>query len=191
MSKKAILLILDGVGMDKNKKGNAVVHAKTPILDSLVKHYPHTNLQASGEFVGLPKGQMGNSEVGHLNIGTGRIIYTGLSVINKSIEDKAFFENKSFVECAKHTKKFNSKLHLIGLVSNGGVHSSLEHLIELIKFCGKNKLNSVLHIITDGRDVGQKSFLDFYATLNPILLENNVKIGSIAGRFYAMDRDKN
>jgi 2,3-bisphosphoglycerate-independent phosphoglycerate mutase len=191
MNNKVALLILDGIGINEKQHGNAVKQAKKPNLDKLINEYPHTQLHASGKFVGLPDGQMGNSEVGHLNIGAGRVVYTGLEIINNAINKSLFLENEQFFKAIKHARENNSKVHLIGLVSTGGVHSSLLHLKELIKMMGIYKVNAVLHIISDGRDVAPKSFLEYYNDLKPLLHANNVKIGSIAGRYYTMDRDKN
>jgi 2,3-bisphosphoglycerate-independent phosphoglycerate mutase len=189
MNKKVVLLILDGLGINKNTEGNAVALANTPNLDKLMNVYPNTQLEASGKGVGLPDGQMGNSEVGHLNIGAGRVVYTGLSIINNAIETGKFNSNKSFNQAIDHVNKNNSKLHLISLVSDGGVHASWEHLVALIKMC-KN-INAVMHVVTDGRDVAPKSATEYLSKLIPILKENNVKLGSIGGRYFTMDRDKN
>jgi len=182
---------MDGVGISPKDKGNAVKQAKTPNLDKLYNDYPHICLEASGKAVGLPTNQMGNSEVGHLNIGAGRVVYTGLSIIDKAIEDGSFYTNDAFKNAIAHCKKYNSKFHILGLVSHGGVHSCWEHIIELIKLAHINNVNSVLHIITDGRDVAPQSFLNDWKTLKPILEENNCKWGSVVGRYWAMDRDKN
>ncbi|GMO13759.1 MAG: 2,3-bisphosphoglycerate-independent phosphoglycerate mutase [Mycoplasmoidaceae bacterium] len=190
-TKKAVLLIMDGVGINKKTKGNAVKQANTPNLDNLLKIYPNTTLQASGEQVGLPVGQMGNSEVGHLNIGAGRIVYTGLSLINKELDTKEFFNNEAFNNAIKHTKDNESKVHIIGLISNGGVHSSLEHIKGLIELMGNKKANCVIHVVGDGRDVAPQSLKGFLLELLPLMGKNNIKLGSISGRYYMMDRDKN
>jgi len=189
--KKTILLVLDGCGISDKEKGNAVKLAKTPTLDKLFKTYPHILLEASGKAVGLPQNQMGNSEVGHLNIGAGRIVYTGLSIIDKAIEDGSFYSNEAFLNAINHCKQNNSKFHILGLLSHGGVHSCWEHIIELIKLAHKNSIQPILHIITDGRDVAPQSFLNDWKMLNPILDENNCKLATIVGRYWAMDRDKN
>jgi 2,3-bisphosphoglycerate-independent phosphoglycerate mutase len=182
---------MDGVGINEDGVGDAVKAAKTPNLDFLFDQFAHSSLEASGKSVGLPEGQMGNSEVGHLNIGAGRVVYTGLSIINNAIETNKFTSNPSFNEAIKHCQKNKSKLHIMGLVSKGGVHSSFEHLLALINtFKGKN-VDVILHIFADGRDVAPKSLLNDLNELKPVLEKNNVKIGSISGRYYSMDRDKN
>ena len=144
--KPLLLCILDGVGINKKIKGNAYKLANTPNLDMLFKKYPNSKLEASGEKVGLPKGQMGNSEVGHSNIGAGRIVYQGIQLINEEIKNKHFYKNENILEMFDYVKKNNSKLHLMGLVSDGGVHSSMKHIQALIDMCYKNKINFYLHI---------------------------------------------
>jgi 2,3-bisphosphoglycerate-independent phosphoglycerate mutase len=192
MKKKVCLIIMDGVGLNPSENGNAVKKAKTPNLDYLYKNFPHSSLKASEKYVGLPEKQVGNSEVGHLNIGAGRIVYTGLSIINNAIEKNEFEKNESFLNALNHCKKHNSKLHIIGLISSGGVHSSLEHLLNLIKMLEKqNDVNVILHAFSDGRDVDKKSFLSDLNNLNPLLEKARIKLGSIGGRYYAMDRDNN
>lgn len=188
--KKVLLMILDGYGISKNKKGNAVLNSKTPNLNNLQKKYPSVLIKASGEAVGLPKGQIGNSEVGHLNIGAGRIIYTGLSLINKSISDGSFAKNKAILQAINHAKKNNSKFHVLGLFSHGGVHSLLNHILEALKLASKNKVKTVLHIFGDGRDVPPQSILKDLKKELKLLKELNVTIGTISGRYYAMDRDQ-
>ena len=188
--RKAILVILDGMGYSTSKHGNAVCMAKTPNLDLLYKKYPHNLIEASGTAVGLPKGQMGNSEVGHLNIGAGRIVYTGLSLINNAIETKKFFKNDAFLGAFKYVKSKQSKLHLMGLISHGGVHSSYEHVIALLKMCYINKVEPIVHIFTDGRDVDPKAFLKDLEDFEKQCKKYNAKIATISGRYYAMDRDK-
>ena len=188
--RKVILAILDGCGYSTNKHGNAVYLAKTPNLDALLKKYPHNLIEASGKAVGLPQGQMGNSEVGHLNIGAGRIVYTGLSLINKAIEDNTFDKNKAFLDCFKYVKSKKVKLHIMGLVSHGGVHSSYEHIIALLKLCNKNKVSPIIHIFTDGRDVDPKAFLKDLVDFEKQCKKYHAKIATISGRYYAMDRDK-
>lgn len=187
---RILLVIMDGVGYNKNPFGNAVYAAKTPNLDKLYSMYPTTLIHASGKYVGLPNKQMGNSEVGHLNIGAGRIVYTGLSLINKTIKEKMFNTNPAFIQCFNYVKNHHSKLHLIGLVSHGGVHSSYDHLIQLMKTAYKNKIEPIIHIITDGRDVDPKSFINDLKDLNYQCKKYHAKIGSISGRYYAMDRDQ-
>ena len=183
--KPLLLCILDGVGINKNIKGNAYKLANTPHLDELFKKYPSSKLEASGEQVGLPKGQMGNSEVGHSNIGAGRIVYQSIQYINQEIKNKNFNHNPKILEMFNYIKKNNSKLHLMGLVSDGGVHSSLSHLQALINLCYKNKVDFYLHVFTDGRDTLPNSSLSYIESLD---LKNGV-IASISGRYYAMDRD--
>ena len=183
--KPLLLCILDGVGINKNIKGNAYKLANTPHLDELFKKYPSSKLEASGEQVGLPKGQMGNSEVGHSNIGAGRIVYQSIQYINQEIKNKKFNKNEKILEMFDYVKKNNSKLHLMGLVSDGGVHSSLSHLQALINLCYKNKVDFYLHVFTDGRDTLPNSSLSYIESLD---LKNGV-IASISGRYYAMDRD--
>jgi 2,3-bisphosphoglycerate-independent phosphoglycerate mutase len=160
--KKVALIIMDGMGIAPTSSGNAYALAKKPNLDKLFKLFPHTTLKASQEAVGLPKGQMGNSEVGHLNIGAGRIIYTGLTVIDKDIQEHKFEKNQAFLKAFKHVNKFHSKLHILGLVSDGGVHSSIDHCCELIKLANQMNIPTVLHCITDGRDTPPKSFVTAY-----------------------------
>ncbi|MDR2829068.1 MAG: 2,3-bisphosphoglycerate-independent phosphoglycerate mutase, partial [Mycoplasmataceae bacterium] len=189
--KKVILLIMDGIGISEKEKGNAVFHAQKPHLEYLRNTYPHTTLYASGTYVGLPENQMGNSEVGHLNIGAGRIVYTGLSLINKELETGEFYSNEAFLKAIQHAKENNSKVNIIGLVSKGGVHSSFEHIKALIHLLHKNGVAGVLHAFSDGRDVATNSFLSDLKELLPLLDECNVKLGSISGRYYGMDRDKN
>ena len=133
--KKVLLCIMDGVGIRENSLGNAYKNADTPVLDSLMKEYPHTYLEASGEYVGLPKGQMGNSEVGHSSIGSGRIMYQSLEKINKSIKDGSFFTNEKLLGAINYAKKNNSNIHLIGLLSDGGIHSHINHLFSLLEMC--------------------------------------------------------
>ncbi|MDR0739317.1 MAG: 2,3-bisphosphoglycerate-independent phosphoglycerate mutase [Mycoplasmataceae bacterium] len=189
--KKIILIIMDGVGIRKVREGNAVALAKKPNLDMLIDKYPHTQLLASEEAVGLPKGQMGNSEVGHLNIGAGRIVYTGLSLINKDLQTGNFYQNKAFLAAIEHVKKHNSKLHIMGLASFGGVHANLNHTIGIFKIASENKINTIFHAFGDGRDVPPKTLLDDFKTaILPALKSCNIKLGVIAGRYYAMDRDK-
>jgi 2,3-bisphosphoglycerate-independent phosphoglycerate mutase len=189
--KKTILVIMDGIGLRKVRDGNAVALARKPNLDMLMQTYPHTQLLASEEAVGLPKGQMGNSEVGHLNIGAGRIVYTGLSLINKDLQTQSFFKNKAFLAAIDHVKKHHSKLHIMGLASFGGVHSNLTHILGLFKLANTKQVSTVFHAFGDGRDVPPKTLLtDFKNTIMPAMHANNIKLGIISGRYYAMDRDK-
>ncbi len=193
MKKPIVLTILDGYGLREEKYGNAVKLANNPIFNKLWNDYPHTELIASGQEVGLPKGQMGNSEVGHMNIGAGRIVYQPLELINKSIEDKTFFNNDKIIEVMNHVKENNSKLHIMGLVSDGGVHSHINHLLALLDMCKIKNINNVyLHLFTDGRDVGPKSAYIYISQVEKKLKELGIgTIATISGRYYAMDRDNN
>jgi 2,3-bisphosphoglycerate-independent phosphoglycerate mutase len=156
-----------------------------------MKKYPYTKLLASEEAVGLPKGQMGNSEVGHLNIGAGRIVYTGLSLINQDLKTGNFYKNQAFLAAINYAKQNNSKLHIMGLASFGGVHSNLEHIMSIFKIAREHNANCVFHAFGDGRDVPPRTLLnDFQKTILPALEQNNIKLGVISGRYYAMDRDK-
>ncbi|PZW01515.1 2,3-bisphosphoglycerate-independent phosphoglycerate mutase [Metamycoplasma auris] len=192
MSKKKIILtIIDGLGLREEKQGNAYAQASHPTFDYLFKMCPNSVLHASGQYVGLPKNQIGNSEVGHLNIGAGRIVYTGLSLINKSIEDNTFFDNEILNQIINNSIKKNKTLHLMGLLSNGGVHSLDNHLFEILKLANKKGLKKVsIHIFGDGRDVKPQSIKDSLDILNKLSTEFNYPISSISGRFYAMDRDQ-
>lgn len=191
--KKVLLCILDGVGINENKYGNAVYNANTPCLDKLLSTYPNSKLNASGEFVGLPTGQMGNSEVGHMNIGAGRIVYQPLGLINSKILDNSIYENKVLISILNHVKKENSKLHIMGLLSDGGIHSHINHFISLLNMCKKENIKNVyFHIFTDGRDTSPYSGEKYIRILEEEI--NKLSIGSIAtisGRYYAMDRDNN
>ncbi|MGO4888869.1 2,3-bisphosphoglycerate-independent phosphoglycerate mutase [Anaerobacillus sp. MEB173] len=193
MSKKPVaLIILDGFACRKETKGNAVAQAKKPNFDRYWGEYPHAQLQACGEAVGLPEGQMGNSEVGHLNIGAGRIVYQSLTRVNKSIREGEFFENETFVEAMKHVKQHNSALHVYGLLSDGGIHSHIEHLFALIDLAKKEGVDKVyIHGFLDGRDVGPTSAEVYIKSLEEKLATAGVgKIATIHGRYYAMDRDQ-
>ena len=193
MKKPLILCILDGCGIREETKGNAFKNANKPTFDYLVNNYPHTLLEASGQLVGLPKGQMGNSEVGHMNIGAGRIVYQPQELINKAIESKEFFKNENILKVMKHTTNNNSKLHIMGLISDGGIHSHIDHLFAIIDMCKEQKIDKVyLHLFTDGRDTDIKSGINFTKKLEKKLKEVNIgKITTISGRYYAMDRDNN
>lgn len=193
MAKKPVMLIiLDGFGIGKEYAGNAVKLAKTPNLDRLFREYPNTTLEASGLAVGLPEGQMGNSEVGHLNIGAGRIIYQDLTKISKSIVDGDFFEKKEFLDAIENAKENNSKIHLIGLVSSGGVHSHNTHLYALLELMKKQNFDNVyIHAILDGRDVSPTAGKEDIKELMEKMKEIGVgSIATVSGRYYAMDRDK-
>ena len=191
--KKVLLCIMDGVGLTKNKKYNAVYNAKTPVLDKLWDKYPHSQLEASGTPVGLPRGQMGNSEVGHTNIGAGRLVYQSLELINSKIKDKSFYKNEELLKVINHVKEENSSLHLVGLLSDGGVHSHINHLFSLLELSKKEGLKKVyVHIFTDGRDVSPTSGIKYIEALEKYMKKLGVgKIASLGGRYYGMDRDTN
>ena len=194
MSKKpTVLMILDGYGLNDNCSHNAVCEAKTPVMDQLMKQYPFVHGNASGMAVGLPEGQMGNSEVGHLNMGAGRIVYQELTRITKSIQDGDFFEIPAFKEAVANCKKNDSSLHLYGLVSDGGVHSHISHIYGLLELAKREGLEKVyVHCFLDGRDTPPASGKDFVAQLEEKMEEIGVgKVASVTGRYYAMDRDKN
>lgn len=184
------LIILDGWGIGDKSKSDAIFNARTPYMDSLLEKYPSATLKTSGEDVGLPDGQMGNSEVGHLNIGAGRIVYQELTRINKSIREKDFFSNEVLIKAMETAKKNNVALHLMGLVSKGGVHSSQEHIYALCEMAHQHGLKDVfIHAFTDGRDCDPKSGLGFIQELEANIANTSGKIASVIGRYYAMDRD--
>ena len=192
MSKKpVVLMILDGYGLNERHDGNAVYEAKTPVMDRLMKEYPFVKGNASGLSVGLPDGQMGNSEVGHLNMGAGRIVYQELTRITKSIEDGDFFENPEFLAAVENCKSHDSALHLYGLVSDGGVHSHITHIFGLLELAKRNGLTKVfVHCFLDGRDTPPSSGKEFVAELEEKMKELGVgRVASVMGRYYAMDRD--
>ena len=193
MEKKPIMLmILDGFGINENENGNAIKLAKTPNIDTLMKKYQTTEIYTSGLKVGLPEGQMGNSEVGHTNIGAGRIVYQELTKITKSIEDGDFFTIPEFTEAIENCKKYNSKLHIMGLVSDGGVHSHIRHLYGLLEMAKRRDFENVyVHCFLDGRDTPPASAEGYLLQLEEKMREKKIgKIASICGRYYAMDRDK-
>ncbi|MBN3534624.1 2,3-bisphosphoglycerate-independent phosphoglycerate mutase [Mycoplasma procyoni] len=192
MKKPVILTVIDGLGLRKDTQGNAFAMAKTPTFDEYFKNYPHSIIQASENFVGLPKGQMGNSEVGHLNIGAGFVVYTGLSLINKALEDKTFAKNEKFMQAFENAKRTDTPLHVMGLLSGGGVHSLEDHLFALIEAAHEYGVKELLvHVFGDGRDVAPQSIISSLQKLQSILSKyEGYKIASISGRFYAMDRDK-
>ena len=191
--KRVILCIMDGIGIRKEEHGNAVRIANTKNLDMLLEKYPHSLLEASGNMVGLPKGQMGNSEVGHTNIGAGRIVYQPLELITNMIETKELYNNENINEVINHVKENNSKLHLLGLLSDGGIHSHIDHLFGLLDMCKEKGIKNVyIHVFTDGRDTLPNSGIEFIKKLQNKLKELGFgKIASISGRYYAMDRDNN
>ena len=190
--RKVLLAILDGYGLRDEEKGNAVKLANTKTLDKIFKSYPHTTIEASGLAVGLPSNQMGNSEVGHTNIGAGRIVYQDLTQINVSIENKTFFQNQELVATINYAKNNNQKLHLMGLLSDGGVHSHIDHLFAILDLCNLMNFHNVyIHAILDGRDTSPTSGINYLQKLEKKL--KSLGFGSLAtiiGRFYAMDRDK-
>lgn len=190
--KPVALIILDGFALREETQGNAVAQAKKPNFDRYWSTYPHTTLTACGEAVGLPEGQMGNSEVGHLNIGAGRIVYQDLTRISKSIREGEFFENETLLAAVRHAQQNGKKLHLYGLLSDGGVHSHIEHLYALLELAKREKLQDVyIHAFLDGRDVAPDSAKGYLENLQQKIAELGVgRIATVQGRYYAMDRDK-
>lgn len=188
---RAVLIILDGWGIGPDYPGNAIKLAHTPTMDMLTHTFPHTELVASGESVGLPKGEDGNTETGHLNIGAGRIVYQDLPRINMAIASGIFMQNKAFLKAVEHIKKNNSNLHLLGLIGQGGVHSSNEHLYALMRLAKDQGLTKVyLHLITDGRDSGPQSSPMYLEQVNAEIQSMGIgRIATVMGRYYAMDRD--
>ncbi len=183
-------MILDGWGLGKDPKVSAIYKAKTPFIDSLYKNYPTAKLTTFGESVGLPKGQMGNSEVGHINLGAGRIVHQELAKINIAIENNTFQNRQNLKNSLKTVQKRNKKLHLIGLLSDGGVHSHISHLEGLLDMCEKMKISNIyVHVFTDGRDVDPQSGIDFILRLNNKIKSSGAKIATVIGRYFAMDRD--
>ncbi|WP_099190871.1 2,3-bisphosphoglycerate-independent phosphoglycerate mutase [Tepidibacter mesophilus] len=192
MKKPTALIILDGWGINNSDLGNAIKQAKTPNMIKYAQKYPCTSIKTSGEYVGLPNGQMGNSEVGHLNIGAGRIVYQELTRITKAIEDGDFFENEELLKAMNNSKQNNKSLHIMGLLSDGGVHSHINHLKGLLEFAKKEGLDKVyLHAILDGRDTDPKSAIKYIDEIESYMKEIGVgKIATVSGRYYSMDRDK-
>ncbi|MFC2739052.1 MAG: 2,3-bisphosphoglycerate-independent phosphoglycerate mutase [Prevotella sp.] len=191
MAKKALLMILDGWGIGKHDKGDVIFNTPTPYLDLLNATSPHSQLMACGEDVGLPAGQMGNSEVGHLNIGAGRIVYQDLVKINKACQTGDILKNKEIVNAYSYAQKTGKKLHIMGLTSTGGVHSSLDHMFKLLEIGKEYGLKNVfVHCFMDGRDTDPKSGKGFIADVEKVCKDNGASVASIIGRFYAMDRDK-
>ena len=190
-TKKVILVIMDGWGLGQKKESDALQNANVPFVNSLYKKYPNSTLTTCGEAVGLPEGQMGNSEVGHLNLGAGRIVYQELERINVAIRKGVFQKNKILLDSLNYAKENNKSLHLIGLVSNGGVHSHINHLKAITSLCKeKNIQNVYVHAFTDGRDTDPKSGINFLKELQDHLDKTTGKIATITGRYFAMDRDK-
>lgn len=191
MNKKAMLVILDGWGLGKHNKADVIYNTPTPYWDSLIRKYPHSELQASGENVGLPDGQMGNSEVGHLNIGAGRVVYQDLVKINAACRDNSILKNPEIINAYTYAKNNGKQIHFLGLVSDGGVHSSLDHLFKLIEISKEYGVDkSYVHCFMDGRDTDPRSGKGFIENLEAHLAKNTGAIASIIGRYYAMDRDK-
>ncbi|RZP00482.1 MAG: 2,3-bisphosphoglycerate-independent phosphoglycerate mutase [Flavobacteriales bacterium] len=189
MNKKVILMILDGWGNSPDPKVSAIDNADTNFIDSLYKKYPFSNLRTDGLHVGLPDGQMGNSEVGHMNLGAGRIVYQDLAKINISIEQNKFKKEKVIAETFEFAKKYNKKIHFLGLISDGGVHSHINHLKALIDIAKDYNIESYIHGFTDGRDVDPKSGTRYISDLNEYIKNSPVQIASVTGRYFAMDRD--
>ena len=191
MSKKALLMILDGWGLGDQKKDDVIFNTPTPYWDYLMNNYPHSQLQASGENVGLPDGQMGNSEVGHLNIGAGRVVYQDLVKINRACADNSILQNPEIVSAFSYAKENGKNVHFMGLTSNGGVHSSMVHLFKLCDIAKEYNINNTfIHCFMDGRDTDPKSGKGFIEDLSAHCEKSAGKIASIIGRYYAMDRDK-
>ena len=184
-----MLVILDGFGVNPSKINNAVAQANTPNLDEYFSRYPHMLLQASGTAVGLPDGQMGNSEVGHLTLGCGSVISQDIVQINQAIDDESFYANAALLRAMRKAKEKNRPIHLLGLVSDGGVHSSLKHLLALIRLCKRQQVKPLVHMITDGRDTPPKSAINYLHRLQSALYESGGAIATIMGRYYSMDRD--
>ena len=193
MAKQPVaLIILDGFALRKERKGNAVAQANKENFDRYWRTYPHTTLKACGEAVGLPEGQMGNSEVGHLNIGAGRIVYQSLTRVNLSIRNREFFQNKSFLEAMDHVKKNGTKLHIFALLSDGGIHSHIDHVYALLEMAKQEHVQDLyIHGFLDGRDVPPQSAKTYLRALNDKIKETGIgKIATLSGRYYAMDRDQ-
>lgn len=189
-NKKVALIILDGWGYGRNDKSNAILAAKTPFFDSLLERYPHSKLQASGISVGLPAGQMGNSEVGHMNLGAGRVVYQELGRIHKAVDDREFDTNPVIVQAFEYAKQSNKNVHFIGLVSDGGVHSHIKHLKGLCDVAGRFQLPHVyIHAFLDGRDTDPNGGVKYITEVEDHIRGTNVQIASAIGRYYAMDRD--
>lgn len=190
MNKKTLLLILDGWGIPEDKNASAIYHAHTPFIDSLYQKYPHTTLLTHGMNVGLPVGQMGNSEVGHMNLGAGRIVYQDLAKINLAIDNDTLKNERELIKAFSHAKENDKKVHFLGLVSDGGVHSHINHLKGLIKSADEFGLqNTFIHAFTDGRDVDPKSGINHIADIESYIENSNTQLASVIGRYYAMDRD--
>ena len=190
LTQRAILIILDGLGVNDEGEHNGLTQAYTPVLDEHFTKYPYTTLEASGAAVGLPDGQMGNSEVGHMTMGCGNIIHQDLVLINDAIHNGSFFKNDVLVRALKTAKEKSRPIHLLGLVSDGGVHSHIEHLKALLMMCKLNGVKPAVHMITDGRDTSPNSALSYLDGIKDLLKETNGAVHSVIGRYYAMDRDR-
>jgi 2,3-bisphosphoglycerate-independent phosphoglycerate mutase len=190
MNKKVILVILDGWGISENPEVSAIAKAHTPFIDSLYTKYPHATLRTDGLHVGLPEGQMGNSEVGHMNLGAGRIVYQDLAKINLAVENDELTKELVLKNAFDYAKQHHKKVHFLGLVSDGGVHSHINHIKGLVKAADAEGVQSYVHAFTDGRDVDPESGIDFISDLEKFLPKHNSQLASIIGRYYAMDRDK-
>ena len=190
MNKKVILMILDGWGITQDPKVSAIYNAKTPYINGLYDTYPNAELRTDGEHVGLPEGQMGNSEVGHMNLGAGRIVYQNLARINKAVKEKTLGKEKVLLDTFKYAKENNKNVHLLGLVSNGGIHAHIEHLKGILDVAKENEVDNVfLHAFTDGRDCDPKSGTYFINEVQEYMKESTGELASVTGRYYAMDRD--
>ncbi|MFT6095877.1 MAG: 2,3-bisphosphoglycerate-independent phosphoglycerate mutase, partial [Nonlabens sp.] len=191
MNKQTILMILDGWGITQDPKVSAIAQAHTPFIDSLYEKYPHATLRTDGEYVGLPEGQMGNSEVGHMNLGAGRIVYQDLAKINKAIKDDTLKEEKVLVEALAFAKANSKKVHFLGLLSDGGVHAHIEHLKALLDVAQDHDIEEVfIHAFTDGRDVDPKSGAGHVEDLMNYISGTNAQLATVTGRYFAMDRDQ-
>src|SRR6478609_5865315 len=191
MNTRVMLMILDGWGIATNTKVSAIDQARTPYINSLYKKYSHSKLEASGLAVGLPVGQMGNSEVGHMNLGAGRVVYQDLVKINKAVEEKELDKNSVLLEALKYAKTSNKSVHLIGLLSDGGVHSHIKHLEGICTIANNNGVKNVfVHAFTDGRDTDPKGGAGYLKDLQKHLSKTTGQVASIVGRYFAMDRDK-
>ena len=190
--KPVVLIVLDGWGINKNKEGNAIASAQAPVYDSLISEYPNTALRAAGEAVGLPDGQMGNSEVGHLNLGAGRVVYQDSTRISKAIREGEFFKNPVLISALESSKKSRGALHLMGLLSDGGVHSRLDHIFAMLDLVKAHGITNVFfHAFLDGRDTPPSSALEYIVKLEDYLAQIGIgRIATVSGRYYAMDRDK-
>lgn len=191
MNKKVILMILDGWGITQDPKVSAIYNAKTSYIDSLYGKYANASLRTDGEYVGLPEGQMGNSEVGHMNLGAGRIVYQNLVRVNMAVKNKTLGKEKALLDAISYAKKNNKNIHLLGLVSDGGIHSHIDHLKGLLDVAAEHNLKNVfLHAFTDGRDCDPKSGISFIETIQNYMKETTGELATITGRYFAMDRDK-